>query len=155
MTGRTLAEILNITPTRVSQLSNDGTFTQHQSDGYDLEECVRAYCRLSKTSPTTAAMAAAKLRKAEADARLAESTAAAAEGRTIAVSEVVEIVGEMGAAVRGALLSFHQILPERLVGLDAQQISVVVDAEIRRLMQIVYDSNFPTHENCYDARSDR
>jgi hypothetical protein len=144
MTGSALASILNISAARISQLTKDGTFTRHHSGGYDLEECVRAYCRLSKTSPTTAAMAAAKLRKAEADARLAESTAAAAEGKTIAVSEVVEIVSEMGAAVRAALLSFHRILPERLVGLDAQQISVVVDAEIRRVMQVVYDANLPS-----------
>jgi hypothetical protein len=91
-------------------------------------------------------MAAAKLRKAEADARMAESMAMAAEGKTIAVIEVESLVAQMGAAVRAALLSLRQTLPERLTGLDAQEVSVELDKEIRRVMQIIYDCNLPTHE---------
>ena len=140
MNAAHLADILNLTPTRISQLTKDGTFTRHSSGGYDLEECVRVYCRLSKTGPTTAAMAAAKLRRAEADARMAESSAAAAEGKTIAVSEVVEIVGEIGAAVAGAMKSMRQSLPERMAGLDAAKISAVLDAEISRVIALIYES---------------
>ncbi|MEY5019028.1 MAG: hypothetical protein RLZ22_116 [Verrucomicrobiota bacterium] len=145
ITGAHLAEVLNLTPARISQLTNDGTFNRRQG-GYDLEECVRAYCRLAKIGPTSAAMAAAKLRKAEADARMAESMAMAAEGKTIAVIEVESLVAQMGAAVRAALLSLRQTLPERLTGLDAQEVSVELDKEIRRVMQIIYDCNLPTHE---------
>ena len=155
MIGSALADILNLTPTRISQLTKDGIFTRHSSGGYDLEECVRVYCRLSKTGPTTAAMAAAKLRRAEADARLAESHAAAAEGRTIAVSEVEQIMAEIGAAVAGAMKSMRQSLPEHLAGLNAEKIAVILEADIRRVMALIYDSHLTSFKGCHDHSTDR
>lgn len=140
VSGKEMTEIFGITKGRVSQLAKEGVFIRAGETGYDLKESVRNYLRLSRTAAASAPLIKAKVAKAEADARVAKIAADIAERESIKVSEVESIVEEIGVTIRGTLLSMRQTLPERLAGLNAENIALILDEEIARIMRLLYDS---------------
>lgn len=140
LTGKEMGDLFSLTKGRVSQLTTQGIFVRQGSD-YLLRPSIKNYLQLSKTAAASAPLMKAKLAKAEADARKAKCEADLAEGKTVNLAEVEATVAEIAAIVRSALLNFKNVLPERLEGLSAREISQVIDEEIFSVLSIIHNAD--------------
>jgi phage terminase Nu1 subunit (DNA packaging protein) len=152
--SKEMTELFGLSKGRVSQLTSEGVFIRN-GEGYDLKASVKNYLRLAKTAAASAPLIKARIARAEADARKARVEADLAESVAVKIDVIETAIAEIGASVRGALLTFRNTLPERLAGLDAGKIAAVLDEEIRRVMGLIYKSHLTSGKGCHDHPSDR
>lgn len=107
---RAIADILGVEDRRIQQLVAAGTIPTPEVRGeYLLIPCVRAYCDFLRGVSTsiTKQMAAENLKKAQADAEMAQMDRDYKKERILRVSEVNEAYQEFGAAVREEIASLE------------------------------------------------
>jgi phage terminase Nu1 subunit (DNA packaging protein) len=152
--SKEMTELFGLSKGRVSQLTSEGVFIRN-GEGYDLKASVKNYLRLAKTAAASAPLIKARIARAEADARKARVEADLAESVAVKIDVIETAIAEIGASVRGALLTFRNTLPERLAGLDAEKIAAVLDEEIRRVMGLIYKSHLTSGGGYHDDRANR
>ena len=139
VTAKEMMDLFGLSKGRISQLTTEGVFIK-DGQGYDLKASLKNYLRLAKTAAASAPLIKARIARAEADARKALVEADLAEGAAVKIDVIEAAMAEMGAAVRGSLMSFRNTLPERLSGLSASGIAAILDEEVRRVMALIYES---------------
>ena len=149
VTAKEMMDLFGLSKGRTSQLTTEGVFVK-DGQGYDLKASVKNYLRLAKTAAASAPLIKARIAKAEADARKALVEADLAEGAAVKIDVIEAAMAEMGAAVRGALLSFRTTLPERLSGLSAEAIAAILDEKVRHVLALIYESNLTSGKGCHD-----
>ena len=149
VTAQEMSGLFGLSKGRISQLTTEGVFVK-DGQGYDLKASVKNYLRLAKTAAASAPLIKARIARAEADARKALIEADLAEGAAVKIDVVEALMSEVGAAVRGSLMSFRNTLPERMSGLNAEAIAAILDEEMRRVMALIYESNLTRGKGCHD-----
>jgi phage terminase Nu1 subunit (DNA packaging protein) len=141
-TGKEMAEIFGLTKGRVSQLAKEGVFVKRDEYNFDFKQSVKNYLQLSKTAASSAPLIQAKIAKAQADARVAKIAADIAERNTIKISDAEDVLAQIAGKIRAELLAMRQTLPERLAGLDAGKIASIIETEVPKIMESIYQSKF-------------
>ena len=143
------------TPTvNISKLARDHitsreTIRKLRTAGIDLNDTAAikaalASSRASKRSPAETiagngeSFAAAKTRRARADADRAEIIAKREAGAVIAVSDVEIMMATLGAELRARLLSMRSDLVVELEGLSGSQIYKALDRRITELLSSIH-----------------
>lgn len=137
---KALANVLGVTPNRISQLRKEGILV---ADGhplqYDLAESVQSYVRYmveaSKASPGADEDAERKKLRAEADykearARQEEIRLAELEGRMHSAEDVEAATTQLVYGVRSALLAIPGRVSVDAAGRSAAEVSEIVRREV-------------------------
>ncbi len=140
VTARELAEILGVTTARITQLKQASVAIPIGRSHYDLRESCRNYIGTLKTNATSKAAAEARLAKLKAEARIAATKADEAEGRTVPVADVHELMIRLGSEMRSRLLEWRASLPHQLEGRDAQAIHQILGARVIELLEDIHSA---------------
>lgn len=143
--AKALANVLGVTPNRVSQLRKEGILTASGHPlQYDLAESVQSYVRYSveaaKSKPPEDADAEKKKLRAEADykeakARQEELKLAELEGRMHSAEDVERATTELVYAVRSAVLAMPGRVAVDAAGRSAAEVSDVVRREAHAVLE--------------------
>ncbi|GLK54339.1 phage terminase Nu1 subunit (DNA packaging protein) [Methylopila capsulata] len=130
-----LADLLDLTPTRVQTLVRQGIIPQTSRGRYDRRDAVRAYSadmrkRAAGRGSANPEWTAAKTRAAEAQAVKLETANALARGDLLSAADVKAEWALILTDVRAAMLA----VPSRLPELDRAAVARV-DAEIRAALE--------------------
>ena len=119
-----------------------------KSEGVDLTDPSAIADRVSKMpgrDPDAAgegeSLAAAKTRRARADADRAEIVARRESGSVIDVVAVEELMTQLGAEMRSRLLSWIGVLPPMLEGLDAARIQAILREKVTELLASIHNND--------------
>jgi hypothetical protein len=149
-TSTELAVLLGVTTQTISALTKTGVLRQTARGRYDLAPSVQGHWRFKELSATKRASKgspfdAAKLRKMQADACIAEMTVHEREGSLLPVDAAIQIVAKVLGSIKQRLLAlparltprvFHakaeaemqQILKREMAGILAAADALIVDA---------------------------
>ena len=85
-------------------------------------------------------LAAAKTRRARADADRAELTAKREAGELVSIAAVEDAMSQLGFEMRSRLLGWIGTLPPMLEGLDACRIQAIMRAKVTELLASIHEN---------------
>lgn len=139
-----LSDLLNISTRRIQQLVAEGVFPRADRGEYVLRECVRAYVgylRESRAGEVSLTDERTRLARAKADAE--ELKLQREREGWISRKGAEEVWGTIVLTVRAGLLAIPDRAAAALVGKPAEEIRARLDAEIRRVLENLADSELP------------
>ena len=132
----TICKLLDLTPRRVQQLTNESVIIKSGHGKYDLVRSVRGYIaylrtksiRLESSGDGAIDGAAEKARLDKARADLAELDLAVKEGRLVPSEQIEEAWGSIATAIRTRLLSIPSSVVPRI---NSKMTTVQIESVIR------------------------
>lgn len=147
-TAAQVANLCNLTARRVQQLAKDGVIPRAGRGRYPLVAAVRAYVRYLQEivdgrprTPQDATLNAARARKMNAEAELAELELARARGLMVTVPDYERALG----AVLDRLVGRLRALPARLTHLG-EAVEVEAEAEVEAIVTELHGMRDPVLE---------
>lgn len=140
VTGSELADILGLTPTRITQLAKEGMPRLPQG-GFDLRAAAGWYCSKLRNQAESARseLAAGRARLATARATREELALAVEQGELVRADEVRDSAFTVSRLCRDNLLTIPDRLSSILVGLSEHEAHALMMAEIRRSLTAFAD----------------
>lgn len=121
-----LAEILGVSPRRVTQLVAEGHIHKDGVGKYDIRQCVQDYIRFSSGTKEDEDIAEARRRKAVADAGLAEIELKETAGELVSAEEMQAAVEADYGRLRSHLLALPSKLAPLVVGKKSNAVIVEI-----------------------------
>jgi phage terminase Nu1 subunit (DNA packaging protein) len=110
--SKSLAHLLGVSQRRIAQLVEQGTLPEPEAGQHDPVDACRAYIAAIRDRSVSDSEAAARTRKTEAEASLAELKLKRLEGELVGIEDVAALVAEEYTVVRAKFLS----MPSALAG---------------------------------------
>ena len=145
VTGKALAQWLDLSDMRVSQLASEGVLTREGKGAYPLRKCVRQYCvysrGVSRGSDTAQAERAARTRLANVSAELKELEHSEKTGELLQAATVHQQDAALAGILSNNLLSIpDRIAPVLAAETDDGKIYDLLFEEINRSLGDVVDA---------------
>lgn len=145
-TSPILAEILGVSTRYISDLEKEGVIIRVARGQYDVRKSVKNYIAIlkAKAEPVgvEAELRAAKLRKALADAELAEIAVAKEAGALVLAKNIERTWSTAISNARTRLLTLPARLgPQAVLAASAQEATAIIDREMRLTLTELSESD--------------
>ena len=104
LTAADLAELIGISERRVRELAKDGTIKADAEGSFVLGPAIRAYTKRLRAFSEQPTLLAARRRKLEAEAHIAELRLAREQGTVMSVSQLMDLLTPGLQSARAAIL---------------------------------------------------